>query len=40
MLKLETKMYLMNWFLSAFADTFNSDKEFLYRVWDNFLLEG
>lgn len=39
-LKLEAKMYLVSWFLSGFADCFGSRKDFLYRIWDNFLLEG
>lgn len=33
-------MYLVSWFLSAFADCFSSREQFLYRIWDNFLLEG
>ena len=37
-IKLETRMYLVTWFLSVFAVSFKA--EFLYRVWDNFLLEG
>lgn len=31
-------MYLVTWFLSVFATSFTG--EFLYRIWDNFLLEG
>lgn len=36
-IKLETRMYLVTWFLSVFAMSFSG--EFLYRIWDNFLLE-
>lgn len=37
-LKLETRMYLVNWFLSVFSNCF--EKDLLYRIWDNFILEG
>ena len=36
-IKLETRMYLVSWFLSVFAMSFKD--EFLWRIWDNFLLE-
>lgn len=39
-LKLETRMYLVSWFLSIFTDCFGENLEFLLRVWDNFLLDG
>jgi hypothetical protein len=33
-------MYLVPWFLSVFSGFFQKEKELLYRIWDNFLLEG
>ena len=39
-LKLETRMYLVSWFLNIFSDCFAGQEQFLLRVWDNFLLEG
>lgn len=44
-LKLETRMYLVHWFLSLFAECFSEDNpgdkfNFVLRIWDNFLLEG
>ena len=35
-LKLETRLYLMTWFLSVFSDCFAG--ELLLQIWDNFLL--
>ena len=35
-IKLETKMYLVSWFLSVFSSCFEG--EFLWRIWDNYLL--
>jgi cytohesin/brefeldin A-inhibited guanine nucleotide-exchange protein len=37
-LRLETRMFLVGWFLSLFCSCFEG--EFLLRVWDNFVLEG
>ncbi len=33
-------MYLVNWFLTVFSDCFKDEQFFLFRLWDNFLLEG
>ena len=38
--KLETRMYLVSWFLSIFSNCFYKNEEFMLRIWDNFLLEG
>jgi hypothetical protein len=37
-IRLETRMYLVTWFLSIFSSCFQG--EFLLRIWDNFVLEG
>lgn len=37
-LRLETRMFLVGWFLSLFTTCF--EPEFLLRIWDNFILEG
>lgn len=35
-LRLETRMFLVAWFLTLFANCFEG--EFLLRIWDNFVL--
>jgi cytohesin/brefeldin A-inhibited guanine nucleotide-exchange protein len=37
-LRLETRMFLVGWFLTLFGNCFEG--EFLLRIWDNFVLEG
>jgi len=37
-LDLSSELFLMHWFLNLFANVF--DLETVFRIWDNFLLEG
>lgn len=37
-LDLSSELFLMHWFLNLFSNVF--DLETVFRIWDNFLLEG
>lgn len=39
-MKIETRMYLVSWFLSVFSGCFEGNWQIILRIWDNFLLEG
>jgi hypothetical protein len=39
-LEINSKLFVVNWFLSVYSSCFSDSEEFLARVWDNFFLEG